>query len=95
MGLGSCLNLTSCSKFVSFFVENVKIWVFAPMLKNGLQRMPIFHFALWFLLFFSLCYDSCKVHFKRLDLRFLEIGIRNFQESQVKSFETHFSTFKI
>eukprot|EP00116_Pleurobrachia_bachei_P018773 sb/3479035/ len=42
-----------------------------------------------------------KVRFKRLDLRFLEIGvycmlyllkeILNFQESQVKSFETHFN----
>eukprot|EP00116_Pleurobrachia_bachei_P011341 sb/3471603/ len=43
---------------------------------------------------------KAKVRFKRLDLRFLEIGvycmlyllkeILNFQESQVKSFETHF-----
>eukprot|EP00116_Pleurobrachia_bachei_P002386 sb/3462648/ len=48
---------------------------------------------------------SSKVRFKRLDLRFLEIGvycmlyllkeILNFQESQVKSFETHFTLHNI
>eukprot|EP00116_Pleurobrachia_bachei_P005749 sb/3466011/ len=46
-----------------------------------------------------------KLRFKRLDLRFLEIGAlrvvyllresSNFQESQVKSFETHFSSLKL